>query len=355
MSTAKKTNAKQLFIICPAYLRDNWKDEVNLWYPDAEVGIQSYASKSIIPKSDFLIIDEGHYAKNIQAQRSKKIHKFLRQSNPEYFIGLTGTPMKRDASDFFSYLKMLKVKHRLLEFPDNFYQFQKRYCRAIPNDFTPSGYSYEGVNPDNVAELKKLIRPYFLFNNDESDLPPTEDRKYLTKKRSKNDALLEEAWEQGRSQEFMALKALNAEVNVATTNKLLTDLMYENKRPVVFSEHRASSKMIADKFGVKAILGGMSDEERTRILNRFKEGLDPVLVGTFGAMGSGLNITCSDTMVFNDYSHSATDYDQARKRIHRIGQEKHCFYHHVFTSEMDYKIFRKMVGKRKDAKTVYGG
>jgi len=350
LETANRAGVKSVVVYCPAYLKKNWEREVEKFYGDkfCDISFHSYASRNKKPKAEMVIMDEFHYLKNFKAQRTDKVFSYLKENRPKLMMGLSGTPMKNSALDFFPYLTMLGVRHQI-NFPKNPYAFEKTFCRQVPNDFTPSGYSYEGVKDETKTALKKLLSPFFYFTPKELRpiLPETMDKHYGdTKKKSEIAVLMQEAIESGDNIHFMSLKAMNAECNVKDTIRLANDLIDQKKRPVIFTEHRNPAKELASKFGVSPIIGGVSNEKRNNILDNFDNGRSPVIVGTFGAMGMGLNITSSDTMIFNDYSFSPSDYDQARKRIHRKGQNSTCFYHHIFSSELDKQIFYKMIRKK---------
>lgn len=358
LETARIARVERVLVFCPAYLISNWKAEIQKFYGDsypAEVEFTSYSATKKMKPSDFVIDDELHYIKNFKAKRTERVYDYMKKHKPTYMIGMSGTPMKNSAWDFFPYFAILNLKHKI-NFPKDPYAFQAVYCEKIENDFTPSGYAYSGINPEKKEELKALIRPWFYFTPPQlrPTLPKTVNKKYIAKLPRKQAVAMEKALEEGRSQEFMALKAINAELNTETTIKLIKDLIYEGKRPVIFTEHRAPAQLIASEFGTKPILGGVSNAQRNDLLEYFDNHKSLLLVGTYGAMGTGLNITSSDTMVLNDYPFSPSDYDQARKRIHRKGQTKTCFYHHVFSNELDYQIFYKMLAKKKESDEIHG-
>jgi len=197
LETARISRAKSLLIFCPAYLIQNWKDEIKKFYGNdypLDVEFTSYASRKGLKPSQFVIDDEVHYIKNFKAKRTERVYQYLKRHKPSYFIGLSGTPMTNSAWDFYPYFAILALKHNI-RFPKDPYAFQAVYCRRVENDFTPSGFSYEGVNPDTKEELKELIRPWFYFTPSDlvPQLPPTIDRKYIAKMPISRNRLMEKA------------------------------------------------------------------------------------------------------------------------------------------------------------------
>lgn len=357
LETIRHSKVKSALIYAPAYLIDNWNDEIKKFYGSkrfCDIQFASYASNKKQDKAEFVVMDEFHYVKNPEAKRSNKIFNHLKASKPHYFMGLSGTPMKNTAADFFSYFAMLSLK-KDIRFPRNYYAFQEVFCRKVENNFTPSGYSFEGINEDTKDELKDLIRQHFYFTPKHlrPKLPESMDKKYIGKMSINKTKMLEMAVHNDRSQEYMALKAMCAEYNTKETIKLAIDLIYQGKRPVIFTDHRESAKIISSYFKTNPVLGGVSNSVRNDLLKNFDKNNTTVLVGTYGAMGMGLNITSSDTMILNDYPFSPDQYDQARKRIHRKGQTKTCFYHHIFSNTIDHQVFSKMMGKKKESDEIH--
>ena len=57
-------------------------------------------------------------------------------------------------------------------------------------------------------------------------------------------------------------------------------------------------------------------------------------------------------MVFNDITWSHTDLDQARKRIHRIGQDRVCFCHYIYGSKFDKLVTKIVASKVRETEKV---
>jgi len=65
--------------------------------------------------------------------------------------------------------------------------------------------------------------------------------------------------------------------------------------------------------------------------------------------GLGLNLQTSNNVIFYDLTFSYLDYDQARARIHRIGQEHECTYYHLVTEKsVEENILFKALKAKKD-------
>ena len=110
-------------LIVPSFLRHTWRDEILKWYPDESVEVVS-TSKHVYKAADWyiisygmvqhceiipvaVVIDECHYIKNVKAKRTQHVHQFVQSNLPEYLVAMSGTPIKNNATEFNSILKLL--------------------------------------------------------------------------------------------------------------------------------------------------------------------------------------------------------------------------------------------------------
>ena len=77
-----------------------------------------------------------------------------------------------------------------------------------------------------------------------------------------------------------------------------------------------------------------------------------VLVCSFSAAAVGLTLTSSRHLVFNDLSWRPDMVEQARKRIHRISQERSCVITSILNGDFDKRIKRKLDAKIKDISQI---
>lgn len=199
-------NEWPVLIICPSSLKYNWKDEILAWLKD--LGLQR--SIQIIKKSsddfedkkeffiisydlcvrmekklqakefNFIIADEAHYLKNMEAKRTKILLPLMQKS--KRLILISGTPIVAKPSESFSLLKSLR--------PDifkSFTQFAHRYCNPRSGPF---GMDYSGSS--NVKELNfflKFLMIRRLKVDVLSELPPKKRQKVTI---NTDDAILKQ-------------------------------------------------------------------------------------------------------------------------------------------------------------------
>ena len=68
----------------------------------------------------------------------------------------------------------------------------------------------------------------------------------------------------------------------------------------------------------------MSVEDRSRSVDRFKNGDAKILFATPQSAKEGLTLTVANNCIFYDRGFNLDDYLQAQDRIHRISQKKQC-------------------------------
>ena len=95
-------------------------------------------------------------------------------------------------------------------------------------------------------------------------------------------------------------------------------------------------------------------KDRASEVDKFQN--DPkvkVFVGQLQTTGMGLTLTASDTAVFYSLSYNYADYEQAKARIHRIGQKNNCTYIHLIAKKtIDEKVLSALKSKKNIADLV---
>ena len=72
-------------------------------------------------------------------------------------------------------------------------------------------------------------------------------------------------------------------------------------------------------------MGGVKDREEQ--VARFQNDPDvQVFVGQIATVGLGITLTAASTMVFYSLDYNMANFEQAKARIHRVGQRENCTY-----------------------------
>jgi SWI/SNF-related matrix-associated actin-dependent regulator of chromatin subfamily A-like protein 1 len=360
-------------VICPAGVRLNWRREIHLVEPDADVhvvtggGAWEPGHRWTVINYDLLgrleaelhsvnwaaiVVDEAHYIKN-RSQRSARVLHLLGVGRAGAGIGigrgaaagdvrpgprvaylLTGTPMASRPRDLFNLLKA--VEHPLAR---SFYAYAVRYCAAHHN-----GYGLDSTGASNVGELARIVSGVLLRRTkDEAlDLPP-KVRTWLPVEVNTNRAAALEAraldylrdhparvgptWVTFLGMLNRARHALGM-AKVPATAELVGDIVDAGHKVVVYSGYTAVITGLAERFGAAAVTltGADSPARRQAAVDALQT--DPsvrLLLGNIHAAGVGINLTAATHVVFNDLDWVPGNHWQAEDRIYRIGQTSTAF------------------------------
>lgn len=365
LGAVAEVQAKKVFVVCPAILVFNWRAEIEKFLgPEAGerffvVSYDSLHKFESLSGFDFVIADEAHYVKNLDAKRTKKLHDLLEKSRPGHFMALSGTPIKNAVPEIYSLLKLCWYGGRYSEFD----MFSKSIYGFL-HKFTTKKTVYLGSKQitkwdgiRNVDQLKALIKPVYIRRKTEEvlSLPPKNYQEILAAETSEFDQAIKEAWENysgGKDKKlFSSAKAVSALAKVPFTTKFAVDMLEGGvDRVIVFTDHVQSARALATSFltyKTHLITGETPPADRAAMIEDFEEGLVQGLVATIGAMSVGVNLTSCSRMIFNDLPWVPADLAQAEARIHRIGQVNHCFYYYILASRQDQIIYRTLAAKKK--------
>ena len=97
--------------------------------------------------------------------------------------------------------------------------------------------------------------------------------------------------------------------------------------------------------------------ELKEVIDEFQEGDKKVFIGNLKAAGTGITLTKSDIVIFNDFDYIPSSHLQAEQRIHRIGQKNNCFivYNYASNAEIDGFMIEKLTSKFKMINQIVDG
>ena len=294
-----------------------------------------------------LMLDESQYIANESARRTK----FVLRMRPKNVVLLSGTPVSGKYEQLWSQCRLLGWKITKNEFWRNY---------VVSHDWTP----VEGMFPikivvgyKNVDDLKFMLRRHgatFLKTEEVIDLP---EQVFNTVSVKLNKPY----------KDFQKNKIVNIDDETYVGDTTLTTLLYSrilcgahNKdkldafkdliestgsRVVVFynfnKELEALKKIVADR--PRSIVNG-----ETRDLTAFRENDDGIALCQYQAAAEGLNLQEANHIVYFSPPLSSAKFEQSKKRIHRIGQSKTCFYYYlVAKGSVEEKIYNALA-KGKD-------
>lgn len=366
--TAKKTGLKTL-VFGPAFLESNWLREA------IGMGVRiDYIPYSQLHKhrmSDlkdykFFIADEAHFLKNPTAQRTHSFYSLLKEIRPDYFIGLTGTPIKNRVPDFWTLLAFCSNNPlptnglRLEGDLQKYYKFSRHFCQV--QTMMIRGRKIEkfvGIKEDKIPELKSLLKDkYIRYTIDQvlTELPPI-TRKYIDFDLAEDKAVRQdfENYMTGNKYDIKG-KVASAMIKADCTIEYVKNLLEEECGPfLIFSDHVEPAKKISSAIKGSIVVTGQTPvRERNVIVNNFQTGVIPAVVATIGSLSVGVTLHKARHVIFSDLSWVPSDNKQAEARIHRIGQQNACFAHYIEATPTDAYIRRTLFQKQETINKVVG-
>jgi SNF2 family DNA or RNA helicase len=132
------------------------------------------------------------------------------------------------------------------------------------------------------------------------------------------------------------------------------------KQVVIFSNWTQMTDVIYErlhhKYTLSLITGDTKDEVRQANVEQFQNGNSKIIIGTIGAMGTGLTLTAGTVVIFMDHPWNRALYDQAVDRCHRIGQESSITIYNLMCKDtIDERIWSIVKTKGAISDTVIDG
>jgi SWI/SNF-related matrix-associated actin-dependent regulator 1 of chromatin subfamily A len=268
-------------------------------------------------------MDEAHYIKNGEADRTKIIKKTLKDIPSR--ILLTGTAIKSRPYEFFSLLNFVNPEEW-----KNSHSFGVKYCAAEKGSF---GWNYNGAS--NLDELFEKISPFFLRRLKKDILkflPPktytiipielndVESREY----KKIEQGIIEEGQEDDNKLNHLTriqkLKQFTSEIKMKKAFEFIQDIVDSGEKVVVFSQYKDVSYKVLERFKDKCVIfnGDRSSNQKDEAVEAFmNDDKVQVFSGTIGAAGVGITLTVASISIFIDQPWTPADREQCEDRIHR--------------------------------------
>lgn len=306
--------------------------------------------KELLQLKDFtLLLDESSLIQNENSKRSK----FILKMRPKNVILLSGTPTGGKYEKLWSQL-------HLLGWPISKKLYWKQYVdtEVIDNEGYPivvvKGYK-------NVDRLKRKMRQYgcnFLKTEQVIDLPEQIDQtiRILTTKE----------YRKFRKHSIVSLD--NIELVGDTT---LTKMLYERQLCGQFNKEKLAAfrdlvestedrLIVFYNFNVElnSLIDIVNDVDMRRPMSRvngqfkqlenYEQHDNSITFVQYQAGAMGLNLQKANKIIYFTPPLSSELFEQSKKRIHRIGQHKPCFYYYLTCkNSIEEKIYQTL-SMRKD-------
>lgn len=349
-------------LICQKSKIDEWKEHFEQYYDYKVIVFDKQKIEEIPPESVLIInyerawrrdellelkhltvmLDESSKIKN----ESSKQTKFILKLNADNVILLSGTPTGGKYEELWSQLHLLgwKISKKL---------FLKQF---VVQEWDDKNQKYVIKGYKNVDRLKAKLRKYgavFMKTDEVFDLPAANANivkipsTKLYKEFAKHHILeLENELLIGDTATSKKL-GLRMLAGVYNENKLqyVKDLIEStNDRIIIFynfkKEYVALTEMIERP--ISTVNGDLKD------LTAYEQFVNSITLIQYQAGAMGLNLQKANKIVYFTLTDKSELFEQSKKRIHRIGQERPCFYYYLLTvGSIEWRM-KEVLDERRD-------
>lgn len=354
-------NTPYNLLICQKSKIDDWKEHFEQHYdyevivfdkqrmediPEESVLIVNYERawrrEELLKLNNFtLMLDESSKIKNDKSKQTT----FILKLNAENVILLSGTPTGGKYEELWSQLHLLgwKITQKL---------FLKQF---VVQEWDDRNSKYKITGYKNVERLKAKLKQYgavFMKTEEVFDLPETTDVKVkipgtkLYKEFKKHHIVeIEEELLLGDTPaaKKLYLRQLAGSYNESKLQYVKDLVESTNDRIIIFYNFKKEYEALVDLIEkpISTVNGSLKD------LTAYEKFENSVTLIQYQAGAMGLNLQKANKIVYFTLTDKSELFEQSKKRTHRIGQERPCFYYYLLT---DGSIEWRMLDVLKERK-----
>lgn len=318
--------------------------------------LKNLCDKKII---QMVAVDELHRVKNLKTQQGAG----LMQVQPYYRVGMTGTPLMNSPLDLFAIMKWLGYE------PYEFGQFKYYFCHV---DAWGNIIGYK-----NIDQLRGQLSAFMLRRTKAEvlDLPEkiytTEYVEMTNEQIDLYNQVIADAMNEPDDPDtekecilatLLKLRQISGGIgpyrNIKKNPKLdrleqiVEEAVYSGTKVIVYSNWIQGITPAVErlaKYNPVVITGETKDADRQSIVNKFQnDDSVKVILGTIGALGTGLTLVAATEVVFLDDPWTNAAKEQACDRAHRIGTKYAVNIHTIIAHDTYDEKVRDIVAGKKD-------
>lgn len=372
-------NADSNLVVCQKSKVQDWLEHFKVYYPNVtvsdltkpkefdnfvsrpvdvglRVGIINYdllfRRSQLLSLSGFtLLLDESSLIQNEKAKRSK----FVLNMNPANVILLSGTPVSGKYENLWSQIHLLGWG-----ISNDLYNRQYVNWETVEVD----GFPVRRVNKEhpyrNVDRLKLKLREHGAFFLKTEECFTLPEQNFVTvrvpiipqyrKFRKKKVVIAPDGAEligDTTLTEFLYSRQLCGHYNQHKLQAFCDLLSATRERLIVFYNYNAELAVLTE--AVKAAERPLSVVNgKTKDLTAYEEQTDSVTLIQYQAGAMGLNLQKANVIVYFTLTDKSELFEQSKKRIHRIGQNRPCFYYLLICVGSVEEALLKTLEQRRD-------
>jgi hypothetical protein len=323
------------------------------------VGVINYdliwRRKQLLGLKDFtLMLDESSLIQNEKAKRSK----FILNLNPLNVIMLSGTVCGGKYENLWTQLHLLGWTISQDTYNKQYINWKKIDVGGFPQWIVDKDDPYK-----NVDRLKSKMREHgavFMKTEECFDLP---EQTFITVncgstkeyRKFKKDSVITIKTDTGEVElvgdtsltKMMYLRMLCGQYNQEKLNAFKDLVESTEDRLIVFynfNEELNQLKKIASELErpISEVNG------QVKALTAYENESDSITFVQYQAGSMGLNLQKANKIIYFTLPLMSEHFEQSKKRIHRIGQENHCFYYLMICKDSIEEDICEVLNERKN-------
>lgn len=330
MVSLKNTGATHFVVVCPASVITNWCREIvkhsmlravkvhgtgrmealRSWIRNGGVAVTTYETTGHFQlEEDFeftmLTVDEAHYVKNENSQRSKNVRTLAEHAQRLLFM--TGTALENKVDEMVSLISVLQpdVARRIMgmEALSAAPEFRRRVAPVY----------YRRKRTDVLTELPSLIE-----SREWCTLSAQEEQVY-------EKAILDRHYAEARRVSWN-IDDVSKSSKAKRVMEIVEEAESEQRKVIIFSFFLDTIRRVKELFGTRCmnpINGSVSVQRRQEIIDEFDRApAGTVLVAQIQSGGTGLNIQSASVVIICEPQVKPSIENQAISRAYRMGQSR---------------------------------
>lgn len=263
------------------------------------------------------------------------------------------------------------LQRRLASSPAAIYQSLKRRRERLENEIAEARLAKKGLkSPIGKIDLNDdIIVNIEEYGQDEID--DFEDVISAGATSAQTIEQLELEVQTLKGLEGMALNVLRSgqdakwsQLNRILDDELMIDSDGNRRKLIIFTEPKDTLHYLLEKVrarlgkpeAVDVIHGGVTREERRKVVERFMQDKDMLVLIANDAAGEGVNLQRGHLMVNYDLPWNPNKIEQRFGRIHRIGQTEVChLWNLVAADTREGEVYARLLEKLEAAREALGG
>lgn len=262
------------------------------------------------------------------------------------------------------------LQRRLASSPAAIYESLKRRRERLEAELGEARISKKGRRQDEPPDLnEETLKNIEEYSQDEID--EIEESISTGATTAETIEQLEIEVKTLKGLELMALDVLRSGKDTKWTqldrildDQLMVDSEGNRRKLIIFTEPKDTLYYLAGKVrarlgrpdAVEVIHGGVTREERRKVVERFMQDRDMLVLIANDAAGEGVNLQRGHLMVNYDLPWNPNKIEQRFGRIHRIGQTEVChLWNLVAADTREGEVYARLLEKLEAAREALGG